>query len=57
MSLPGFDLHGLKGHNPARTTVHVDGPWYITFEFRDGDAHVLTSSNITSVLNLTQSSH
>ena len=41
MSLPGFDFHGLKGHNPTRYTVHVNGPWCITFEFRDGDAYVL----------------
>ena len=41
MNLPGFDFHGLKGHNPTRYTVHVNGPWCITFEFRDGDACVL----------------
>ena len=41
MNLPGFDFHGLKGHNPTRYTVHVNGPWCITFEFRDGDAYVL----------------
>jgi proteic killer suppression protein len=41
MNLPGFDFHRLKGHNPTRYTVHVNGPWCITFEFRDGDAYVL----------------
>lgn len=41
MNLPGFDFHALRGHNPIRYTVHVNGPWCITFEFRDGDAHVL----------------
>ena len=41
MNLPGFDFHGLTGHNPTRYTVHVNGPWCITFEFRDGDAYVL----------------
>lgn len=41
MNLPGFDFHGLKGHCPTRYTVHVNGPWCITFEFRDGDAYVL----------------
>ena len=41
MGLPGFDFHGLKGQNPVRYTVHVNGPWCITFEFRDGDAYVL----------------
>jgi len=38
MNLPGFDFHALKGFKPARYTVHVNGPWCITFEFKDGDA-------------------
>lgn len=37
MDLPGFDFHGLHG-KPKRYTVHVNGPWCITFEFADGDA-------------------
>ncbi|EJN01711.1 type II toxin-antitoxin system RelE/ParE family toxin [Phyllobacterium sp. YR531] len=38
MSLPGFDFHPLKGFNPTRFTVHVNGPWCITFEFDGKDA-------------------
>ncbi|WP_434714345.1 type II toxin-antitoxin system RelE/ParE family toxin (plasmid) [Rhizobium sp. YTUHZ045] len=38
MNLPGFDFHPLKGHNPTRYTVHVNGPWCITFEFDGNDA-------------------
>jgi proteic killer suppression protein len=38
MNLPGFDFHALKGHKPVRYTVHVNGPWCITFEFEQGDA-------------------
>ena len=38
MNLPGFDFHALKGHRPVRYTVHVNGPWCVTFEFDDGDA-------------------
>jgi proteic killer suppression protein len=38
MNLPGFDFHPLKGFNPTRYSVHVNGPWCITFEFADGDA-------------------
>ena len=38
MNLPGFDFHTLKGFVPARYTVHVNGPWCITFEFDAGDA-------------------
>lgn len=41
MNLPGFDFHALRGFNPTRFTVHVNGPWCITFEFRDGDAHAV----------------
>lgn len=38
MNLPGFDFHALKGHHPTRYTVHVNGPWCITFEFDGNDA-------------------
>ncbi|TMJ77246.1 MAG: hypothetical protein E6G91_02865 [Alphaproteobacteria bacterium] len=38
MDIPGFDFHALHGHRPTRYTVHVNGPWCITFEFKDGDA-------------------
>jgi proteic killer suppression protein len=38
MNLPGFDFHALKGARPTRFTVHVNGPWCITFEFEQGDA-------------------
>jgi len=38
MDLPGFDFHSLKGFNPVRYTVHVNGPWCITFEFDGNDA-------------------
>lgn len=38
LNLPGFDFHALKGFVPIRYTVHVNGPWCITFEFESGDA-------------------
>ena len=38
MNLPGFDFHALKGLVPTRYTVHVNGPWCITFEIESGDA-------------------
>jgi len=38
MRLPGFDFHALKGFRPTRYTIHVNGPWCLTFEFEDGDA-------------------
>ena len=37
MNVPGFDFHALKG-KPLRYTVHVNGPWCITFEFEGEDA-------------------
>lgn len=37
MNLPGFYFHALRG-KPKRYSVHVNGPWCITFEFEDGDA-------------------
>jgi proteic killer suppression protein len=39
MNAPGFNFHALRGYTPARYTVHVNGPWCITFEFEDGGAH------------------
>ena len=38
MNLPGFNFHALRGFSPTRYTVHVNGPWCITFEFDHGDA-------------------
>jgi toxin HigB-1 len=38
MNLPGFDFHALKGFSPTRYTIHVNGPWCITFEFDATDA-------------------
>ncbi|NIR97010.1 MAG: plasmid maintenance system killer [Gammaproteobacteria bacterium] len=35
--LPGFNLHRLRGR-PRRYSIHVNGPWCITFEWIDGDA-------------------
>ena len=37
MNVPGWDFHALHG-KPQRFTVHVNGPWCLTFEFEDGDA-------------------
>lgn len=36
LNLPGFDFHPLKGQD--RFTVHVNGPWCVTFAFKAGDA-------------------
>jgi proteic killer suppression protein len=39
MNLPGFDFHSLRGFVPLRFSVHVNGPWCITFAFLNGDAY------------------
>jgi proteic killer suppression protein len=38
MDFAGTQFHPLRGFNPTRYTVHVNGPWCITFEFLDGQA-------------------
>ncbi|MGH8113331.1 MAG: type II toxin-antitoxin system RelE/ParE family toxin [Rhodanobacteraceae bacterium] len=38
LNVPGFDFHRLHGFKPTRYSLHVNGPWCITFEWADGDA-------------------
>ncbi len=37
MNIPGYKFHGLQGA-PKRYSIHVNGPWCLTFEFVDGAA-------------------
>lgn len=37
LKVPGFNFHGLRGV-PKRYSIHVNGPWCITFEWKKGDA-------------------
>lgn len=37
LNQPGFDFHPLRG-KPQRHSIHVNGPWCLTFEWRDGSA-------------------
>lgn len=39
MDYAGTAFHALRGPKPTRYTVHVNGPWCITFEFADGHAY------------------
>jgi toxin HigB-1 len=32
LNLPGFNLHKLE-ESPVRYSIHVNGPWCITFEW------------------------
>jgi toxin HigB-1 len=34
---PGFSFHALQG-SPQRYSIHVNGPWCITFEWENGNA-------------------
>lgn len=36
LNVPGFNLHGLQG-SPKRHSIHVNGPWCITFEWEEGE--------------------
>lgn len=38
MNVPGFNFHPLQGFDPTRYSVHVNGPWCITFEFKGENA-------------------
>ena len=41
MDMPGYKLHPLKGGAVGRWAISVSGNWRLTFEFRDGNSHVL----------------
>lgn len=41
MDIPGFRLHPLKGKSRGRRSVWVGGNWRVTFEFKQGNAHIL----------------
>ncbi len=38
MNIPGFDFHGLTGDRKGTYTVHVNGPWCVTFRWDGQDA-------------------
>ena len=37
LNIPGFNFHGLQGV-PKRYSIHVNGPWRITFEWEESYA-------------------
>jgi proteic killer suppression protein len=37
LNVPGFNFHRLQGH-PDRYSVHVNGPWCLTFDWAGQDA-------------------
>ncbi len=38
MNVPGFDFHTLTGDRKGTYTVHINGPWCITFGWDGQDA-------------------
>lgn len=41
VDIPGFRLHPLKGDQRGRRSIPVNGNWHLTFEFDQGDVHIL----------------
>ncbi|HEX4293862.1 MAG TPA: type II toxin-antitoxin system RelE/ParE family toxin [Rhizomicrobium sp.] len=39
LKLPGLRLHPDSRYKPVRWRVDVNGPWRITFKWKDGDAY------------------
>jgi len=37
LNIPGFNFHRLRGR-PVRYSIHINGPFCITFEWDDGEA-------------------
>jgi proteic killer suppression protein len=44
LNLPGFDFHSLQG-KPKRYSVHINGPWCLTFEWHGENALKLNLEN------------
>jgi len=38
MDLPGFNFHALSGRRKGIYTVHVNGPWCLTFRWQENPA-------------------
>jgi len=41
MDIPGYRLHPLKGSRKGFWSITVNGNWRLTFEFLDGNVHIL----------------
>jgi toxin HigB-1 len=44
LKIPGFNFHGLEGA-PKRFSIHINGPWCLTFEWREDNAYRLNLEN------------
>ena len=41
MDIPGYRLHQLKGERKGYWAITVNANWRLTFEFVDGNVHIL----------------
>lgn len=41
LDIPGYRLHPLQGDRAGIWSITVNGNWRLTFEFVDGNVHVL----------------
>ena len=44
LNVPGFNFHGLEG-KPKRFSIHINGPWCITFEWLEQNAYRVNLEN------------
>jgi proteic killer suppression protein len=41
MDIPGYRLHLIEGKLKGRWSISVSDIWRLTFEFKDGNVHIL----------------
>jgi toxin HigB-1 len=39
LNIQGYNFHALRGFKPTRYTIHINGPWCLSFEFSNGHAY------------------
>ncbi len=44
LNIPGFNFHGLEG-KPKRFSIHINGPWCLTFEWIGENAYRVNPEN------------
>ena len=44
LNVPGFNFHGLEG-KPKRFSIHINGPWCLTFEWFEENAYRINLEN------------
>jgi len=41
LDIPGYKLRQLKGRAKNRWSIWINGNWRLTFDFANGDIHIL----------------